>query len=88
MEEKSWRSNHGGVIMQGIWRQKHSGGTQEAPRRHPGGPQEAPSSSAGCPQNTQRHPKDTQRHPGARRETRGVCDVKWVKTIEFYKKTR
>ena len=49
--------------MEGIWRQKHPGATQEtprdrqeAPRRHPGDPQEAPRRFPGPPRGVQRHP--------------------------------
>ena len=78
MEEKSWRSNPGGHPEAEAPR-SHPGGTQEVPRRYPAGPQDAPRS-------TQRHPKGTQRHPGARQETTEVCEVKSIKTIEFYSK--
>ena len=77
--------------MEGIWRQKHPGGTQEAPRRPPGGTQDAPRRSPVC---TQDGPKATQRHPEApktqpetpRRQpgTREVSEAKYVKTRMFF----
>ena len=80
MEEKPWKRNHGGVILEGIWRQKHPGVTQELRRSSPGGTQAAPRSHPG---GAPRHPESTQRHQGARQETREVCEVKWTKTTEF-----
>ena len=43
VEEKSWRRTHVEGVVEGIWRQRHPGGTQEVFRRHPGGTQEVPS---------------------------------------------
>ena len=42
--------------------------------------------SLGCPQRHPGAPTKTQRHTGGRRETRGIFEVKCVKTIKFYKK--
>ena len=83
MEEKPWKRNHGGVILEGIWRQKQPRVTQELRRSSPGGTQETPRTHPG---GAQRHPEGTQRHQGARQETREVCEVKWIKTIGFYRK--
>ena len=94
MEQQSWRSNHGGEIMEekswrrthvegvveGIWRQRHPGGLQEAPRRLPGGAQEAPRRHPG---GAQRHPEGTQRHPGGSQGAKGIFETKCNKTVKI-----
>ena len=52
MEEKSWRSNHGGHLE------------AEAPRRHPGGTQQVPRRRPEAPK---RHPEIPRRPPGDQR---------------------
>ena len=70
MEEKSWRSNPGGVILEGIRGQKHPGVIQEAPRRSPGSTQQVPRMLPEAPRGTQKAPRDTQEP--ARRPERSV----------------
>ena len=81
MEQKLWKTNHGGVILQGIWRKKCPGATWKLRRHSPGGTQEVPRTHPG---GAQKHPEGTQRHQGAHQEARQVCKVKSTKTIRFY----
>ena len=87
MEEKSWRRTHVEGDVEGIWRQRHPGGTQEASRSHPGCTQEASRRHPGgtpeifrrSPGRTQEiskrlpgPPGGTQRHPEASRRPEGA----------------
>ena len=69
MEKKSRRGHVEGV-MEGIWRQKRPGGTQEpsgsiqeAPRRFPGSPQEAARAGQRRPEAFRRHTGTPRRQP-------------------------
>ena len=94
MQEESWRRNHVGGVVEGIWRQRHPGDTQEAyssireaPRRSPGSSPEVPRKHPGGCQGHPEAPEGTRKHPenlGGSQETRRVFDRGCAKTIMFY----
>jgi hypothetical protein len=83
-KEKLWKRNHGGIILEIIWRQTHPAVTQKVCRDFPGGIQEVRRSHPGA---AQTQPEGNQRHKGACQKTREVRQAKCPNTIQFYTKT-